>query len=260
MSALRRALLAGLSCLAVLSPSAPATAATVPAPAAELPQGRFADFLKVQGTFCLPDGAGGCAYILPGVPNMLYWGDLDSPEDCALVDYAGLAAEAVRQQSGGRISLGTSVTGTVSERPRTDGNTDVRIRLHTEKALTYVVKDCDLVNGAPLFGRSVAEVLAGTRATLGEARLDLELINNVPPGGELPDLVQLLVDPHLDQVPVRLTFRATAAGPLRAAFGVPDGTPGKATVDNRFVFADIDNRRQEIRLQPRKSAPAPGAD
>ncbi|MGE7390853.1 hypothetical protein ACQKM2_35795 [Streptomyces sp. NPDC004126] len=206
---------------------------------------RFAEFLKAQGTFCLPDGEGGCAELVPGVPNFLVWSDLD-PDSCALVDYAGLAAEVIRQQSGGTQRLGTRVTGTVTESPRPDGGTDVRIRLHAKNALTYVVQGCEVANGPLLFGRSVPEVVAGKHATLGDAQLDFRFINLA--GAPLPDLVQLLVDPQIGQVPISMTFRSSAKGPLRAAFGVPDGTPGKVSVSTDVQFDEPDNRKEEIRL------------
>ncbi|MGE7390852.1 hypothetical protein ACQKM2_35790 [Streptomyces sp. NPDC004126] len=245
---LRKTLLAGLACFAVLVPLAPASAA-------DQPSDRFAEFLKAQGTFCVPDGEGGCAYFLPGIPNMLGWSNQDA-SSCALVDYAGLAAGAIRQQSGGRIGLDTSVTGTVTEKARTDGGADVRVRLHARKALTYVTQGCELADGPLSFGRSVPEVLAGRPATTSEARLDLTFINNFPPGGQLPDLVQLLVDPHLDQVPLRMTFHATARGPLRAASGLPEGTPGTTVIHSDVTFAEPENRRDEIRLEPRRHTPA----
>jgi len=33
-----------------------------------------------------------------------------------------------------------------------------------------------------------------------------------------------------------ISFRATASGPLRANFGVPDGTPGRAVVTQTGLF------------------------
>ncbi|MER6314400.1 hypothetical protein ABT237_11600 [Streptomyces sp. NPDC001581] len=234
-----RALFASLfACLALVLPAHPAGAI-------EGGDQRFAEFLKNQGTFCLPDGEGGCQEIAPGVPNFLVWSDLD-PDSCAVVDYAGLAAEAIRQQSGGAVRLGTRVTGTVTETPLPDGRSDVRIRLHAKNALTYVVQGCDWLNGPPLFGRFITEVVAGKRAALGNAQLDIRFTNET--GVPLPDILQLLIEPLEGQVPLSMTFKSSTKGPLREAFGVPDGTPGKADVHTAIQFDDPDNRTEEIRL------------
>jgi len=46
----------------------------------------------------------------------------------------------------------------------------------------------------------------------------------------MPDLIQLAFFPRLGQVLEFIQFNAHATGTLRKAFGVPDGTPGRAEV------------------------------
>ncbi len=60
---------------------------------------------------------------------------------------------------------------------------------------------------------------------------------NTAPGAPLPDLEQLFFDPHPGQeLPSFLSFRSQADGELRAAFGVPDGTPGRVEVVQTGLF------------------------
>ncbi len=54
------------------------------------------------------------------------------------------------------------------------------------------------------------------------------VFNNSHPGDPLPDLIDLFINRPGDIV--SLSFRSRADGTLRAAFGVTDGTPGRATV------------------------------
>ena len=57
---------------------------------------------------------------------------------------------------------------------------------------------------------------------------------NTAPGAPLPDLLALLHTRFGDIKSVE--FHAQATGELRSAFGVPDGTPGRATVAETGLF------------------------
>jgi hypothetical protein len=83
-------------------------------------------FVDAQGTFCFPDGMGGCLTFVPPVANFIGW--TDRARNRALsVDYAGLVDDFF----GG--ALGTTTAGTVTERPLADGRAEVTVVLHTRK-------------------------------------------------------------------------------------------------------------------------------
>ena len=92
-------------------------------------------FISTQGTFCVPDGNGGCELFVPPVANF------PGAQRGASVDYAGLAEAYVRQASGGAISLGTSFSGRVIERRLHDGR--AQVLLFTKNALAWVAEVAD---------------------------------------------------------------------------------------------------------------------
>ena len=207
---------------------------------AQVTQRPIEDFLAAQGTFCFPDGQGGCLLFTdPPVPNFLAFRQSE-PERCAVVDYAGLANRWLEQRSGGAISLATTVDGTVTERPVEFQfefglfvGREIHVRLHARNALTWVVEGCTLASDALLFGQHAPEVLAGADAALGEALLEFMYLDGEfgsEPGGPLADLVQLLAFPLGEQAIIALRFRASANGELHEAFGVPEGTLGQAVI------------------------------
>ena len=59
---------------------------------------------------------------------------------------------------------------------------------------------------------------------------------NTAPGAPLPDLIQIWFFPVTGQELRYVQFSAKASGELRAAFGVPEGTPGRATVVQTGVY------------------------
>jgi hypothetical protein len=207
------------------------------------------DFVNTQGTFCIDDGRGGCFLFVPPVPNFLGSDTVQEvppqrgnvqPVRCASVDYAGLANATIEELSGGTVSLGTTTSGTVTERPLADGRAEVSVRLHTRNALTWVASGgdndtCDFATDPLLFGHRVPEVLAGEDAALGDSFLEVVFINPTP-GAPLPDLIQLFFFPLDGQEPRSISFLASGSGTLRAAFDVPEGTPGQAQVAQRGIF------------------------
>jgi len=202
------------------------------------------DFVSAQGTFCIDDGSGGCFLFVPPVANFVGWDTAQEvppqrgnvqPLRCASVDYAGLANAKIEELSGGAISFGTTVSGTITERPLADGRAEVSVLLHTRNALTWVASGgdndtCDYATDLLLFGHRVPDVLAGADAALGESFFQVKFINTAP-GAPLPDLEQLFFAPEPGQeFPTFIFLSAQADGTLRENFGVTDGTPGRAEV------------------------------
>jgi hypothetical protein len=109
--------------------------------------------------------------------------------------------------------------------------------LHTSNALIRAFKfNASTGEPEPLFGYSLGEVLGGAKPTLGESFFQLAF-KNTAPGAPLPDLAQLLLCPEPGQELEIISFRARASGPLRAAFRVPEGTPGRLEVSQTGLIA-----------------------
>jgi hypothetical protein len=191
----------------------------------------LSDFLSTQGTFCFPDGMGGCLLFFPPVP--LYLGENNADSSLvAWVDYAGVA------NTWANGAFGTQFNGTVTERSLSDGRAQVDVVLHATHALTFVTA------GNPpaplLFGHYAPDVLAGQDGAFATSSLETSFINTAP-GAALPDLIQLLFLPAPGQEAVLINVQATAKGTLRSAFGVRDGTPGMLTVAENGNFPKRSN-------------------
>ena len=178
------------------------------------------DFLDAQGT--LP---------LPAELQSLGWTDPKTVR-FAQVDFSSHANKWIVESGG--ISLGTETEGKVIERPLSDGRAEVTVLLHTKNALTWVVELESLVQPIDpysdylVFGHRADDVLQGMDPALGESFLKWVFINDAP-GDPLPDLLaQFVVEPTVETL--MLSFEAHADGTLREAFGVPDGTPGRAQI------------------------------
>ncbi len=185
------------------------------------------EFVAAQGTYCLDDGMGGCLLFVPPVANFIGTSD-PARGICAAVDYAGLADEWITAASGGAISFGTTFSGSVTEQALEDGRAEVHVRLNTRNALTWATDGCDFASSPLLFGHRAPDVLAGADAALGDVHFQITFINTAP-GAPLPDLIQLFFVPEAGQELRMLAVDARAEGTLRAAYGVPDGTPGRLT-------------------------------
>ena len=196
------------------------------------------DFIETQGTFCVgipPD----CFLIVDPIANFVGSSDPGTGR-LSSVDYAGLANKWIEEESGGEESFGTEMSGTVIERPLADGRAEVHVILKTTNALTWVVDGLGNFNGPLLFGNRAPDVLDEEKEpALGDSFLEVKFINTAP-DAPLPDLIQLLFFPEPGQEQVFFALRARARGELKALFGVPDGTPGRATVVQTGLFMKDD--------------------
>ena len=188
----------------------------------------LSDFLSAQGTTSL--------FQTP-VPDYIGWFN-NPPTHFALVDYAGLASKWL--QDNGGPSLGTQVSGTVSERPLADGRAEVTVILHTTNALAWVSTADDAINGTLLMGSRAQAILADPAnhpPALGGVEF-MVVFNNTAPGAPIPDLVDafILGNAAPGQELIALSIRISAVGPLHAAFGVTEGTPGRLVVTQTGNF------------------------
>ena len=127
--------------------------------------------------------------------------------------------------------------GLVIERPLADGRAQVAVLLVTHNALTWVTTGCeDIVTSPLLFGSRAADVVSAEREpALGDSSL-LLVFTNTAPGAALPDFIQLMFFPEAGQELHFISHRTQADDTLREAFGVPDGTPGRATGRQINIF------------------------
>jgi hypothetical protein len=192
------------------------------------------EWVDAQGTYCIDDGMGGCVLFVPPFENYLGESSFPPPPGVVTIlssfDYAGIAERKIIEEGGD--PLGTTFEGHIRERPLKDGRAECRVNLRTRNALCWANEcdmACDFATSPMLFGARSTEVLGGMPATLGEINLTVLFINTAM-GAPMPDIFKILVDPDPGQELLWFALSATANGPLREAYGVPDGTPGKMTV------------------------------
>jgi hypothetical protein len=190
----------------------------------------ISDWIAAQGSKTAADWAAELGFGF--IANYVAWSGRTGPhEDVSLlmvVDYAGLDAEAVAAESDGAITVPTKITGSVIERPLSDGRTEVHVTLRTRNALTYVV-DFELPDtfGPTIFGATPSEVAAGAKPPgLGDSLLEVVYIVDRVPGGPMEDLVHVIFQ-TADWLFVK--FIAAASGEFRGASGFPEGTAGRAS-------------------------------
>lgn len=143
--------------------------------------------------------------------------------------------------------FGTTVDGSVSEGGSPPGPANVKVIVHTGNALMRAYAFDPDFNAIPLFGYLASEVEDGAPPTLGDAVLQIGFTNTAP-GAPLPDLAQVGFCPAPGQALQVFAIRAQASGPLRAAFGLPEGTPGRLEVTQTGLIgtAAIANPRSRV--------------
>jgi hypothetical protein len=207
----------------------------------------ISDFINAQGTTSLfgPQSAPGVpAAGFAGYPDNIGWvtstaTNLAGNGRFARVDYSGKDAAFLSSHFG--INLGTTESGTITERPLADGRAEVSVELDTKNALawatTFSLSDTgyDSNNTTPLlFGYRPQEVVAGATPALATAHLHV-VFDNTAPGAPLPDLVNafILGNTAPGQELVALSFRADARGVAHTPTG---DQPGELVVSQTGVL------------------------
>jgi hypothetical protein len=142
-----------------------------------------------------------------------------------LVDYAGLANAYIEETTSGTTSLGTVVSGTVTECARDDGTAVISVNLITENALGFAQSVQDLSDNhfkflktPTIFGAKAQDVVAGSAPpALGSAQFQMTFVI-AHSGDPLPDIRIAFQDNNPDVRPITLDFTSTTDGTL------PDGT------------------------------------
>jgi hypothetical protein len=191
----------------------------------------IADFIAAQGTYNGPVfGFPAGTLIVPPAKNYLGW---TAPQDNLgiSVDYAGLA----NNYPGGTLNLGTTFDGNVVETRQRDGSSIVRVTLHTDDALTFVMPLDPAPTGNPfgdnplVFGTRVTDVVNGATAAVGDSLFSVAF-TSPQFGAPLPDIMQLVNDPQPGQNLLSIRFQATATGTFA------DGSPGMVKVSQAARF------------------------
>jgi hypothetical protein len=186
----------------------------------------ISDFLTTQGTFCVDPPT--CTLFIPPTPNFV--GFTDTVHDLGIsFDYAGLSDQPLNG------ALGTSFSGSITERTVADGSVIITVHLHTSNALVYVIpfdptsSDNQFGNNELIFGSRVADVQAGAQPALGDSTLDIQFTNTAP-GLPIPDLEQLLFAAGPGQNILSVVFQGSASGLLA------NGTSAKVHVIERGIL------------------------
>jgi hypothetical protein len=193
----------------------------------------LSDFINAQGaSMCFT----------PPAPDQLGWGTGANktngnanltPPRFALIDYTGAEAKYLLSQG---IDLGTTVAGSVRERPMADGRALVTVDLQTKNALGWAIQNPVDFNADPLvFGSRVLDVVAGKTPALGDSHFHVAFTNSAP-AAPLPDLicVNAAFCPAAKPCPpgFEIDFLqevASISGPLHAPLAA-EGTPGQLKV------------------------------
>jgi hypothetical protein len=209
---------------------------------AQVNQRPLSDFINAQGTTT--------CFIAP-VPAQTVWvneapGTDKEPrgnplaQRASLVDFTGTTAKFLLSHG---INLGTTMSGTVMERPLADGTALVTVDLDNKNTLAWAIafdptRDFgQIVDSPPLFGYRPQDLIANPALTpaLGDDHFHVEFTNTAP-GAAIPDLLcqASVVCPSMAPCPPAFNFEfisieASITGPLHAPLW-PEGTPGQLTV------------------------------
>ncbi len=191
------------------------------------------EFVAAQGTFCTMAGSDCFPFFAPA-PELFGWFN-GTFTTSGYVDYTGQTDTWLQSASDGKISLGTTVDGSVTERLLSDGRVEVHVILRTRNALTWAGSSSYVAGDPVTFGASPAEVLADATPVLGSSTLNVKYITTAA-GLPLPDLIQIAFAPEPGQEDVQVVFHAQATGVLREGSGFPDGTSGRLLIHQVGIF------------------------
>ena len=137
----------------------------------------LSDFLSTQGS---------TSQFFPPLPDYIGWAN-NPFTTFALVDYAGLAANYLATHGG--PSLGTTVTGSVTETRLADGTYEVTVSVSAQNALAWACDAPDIFNNPTIFGSRGATLLCNPSAptALVSSQLKVTFITTAA-GAPIPDL------------------------------------------------------------------------
>ena len=138
-----------------------------------------------------------------------------------LVDYGNV------QAASNHLSFGFTASGTVKLTTYADGTGEVRLDESFSNALSWANNSVN----QRIFGYSPAELIANPGDVPALSTGHMQLVYTVPEAAH-PELNVSNVLFFGGGTLTQLKFTSTATGALRAAFGVPEGTPGMLKEEN----------------------------
>lgn len=177
----------------------------------------LSDFLKAQGTLNNPP------LFFPPVKDYSGWADAVDPNTqlpttFALVDYAGIANNYIKAQTG--HSFGTEMQGSVIECKLSSNTAKITVALFTTKALGFAQSiqaladnNFDFLNTSTIFGAKAQDVVNGADAAVGPATLLTTFTVQQGSNGKfpLPDFLSVVND-AATYAPVTLNFTSITFG------------------------------------------------
>ena len=185
--------------------------------AAETQQRPFSEWLAAQSSFVNPATCGSSTFgwLTPDLATF------------ALADYSGKLGQCITN-NGGPV-FNPEFSGTVTERALPDGTAEVLVIHHF--ADTYALaRDLTQAGFPAILGYRAAELFnqPDRQSALANGMMQVKFINDYP-GAPLPDVTAI-------SNILSISIRIRGEGPLRAAFGVAEGTPGKLLVSQTGLF------------------------
>ena len=160
-------------------------ATSVPAEEIAGKQRPLSEFLEAQGS--------NSSFFEP-VPDYIGWGDTPFTT-FVLIDYAGLADQYLIDHCG--TTAGTTVRGSVTERPLPDGKARIRVKLHLGNVMGFAQSGEDLIennwefhNTGTIFGNKTMDVCEGATAAVGKATFKVTF--TMEQDAPLPDLMDVI--------------------------------------------------------------------
>ena len=189
--------------------------ATVNPSAAQTTNRPLSDFLSTQGT---------TTQYFPPVPDFIGWTNNNPPTLFAAVDYAGLVAKYLAAHGG--PSLGTTITGGITETRLADGTYEVVVTTNTRNALAWACDVSNIFTNPTLFGSRGSELAANPNLpyALVNASFKVTFITTSA-GAPIPDITGPVAY-NLKN----MKFSASGSGP------VPGGGTAKLSVIQSGVF------------------------
>lgn len=143
------------------------------------------------------------------------------------VDYAGNRAAA------NGLAFGFSASGSVTVRQQPDGTGLVQLSIDFTNALNFAFD----VNFTPIFAYSAVELAGDPTRSPGLCSGSLQAQYTVP-DAENPALNLFAVTFQGAGTLQMLKIHTVGTGPLRAAFGVPEGTAGQCVINQTGIFTN----------------------
>ncbi|HVE59850.1 MAG TPA: hypothetical protein VNB22_23760 [Pyrinomonadaceae bacterium] len=176
----------------------------------------LSDWLDAQGSVVNPVTCNSPTVLGFADPNFTYFG---------FADYSGKINACITAHGGPVFNA--EFSGSVTERDLPDGTAEVTVIEHFTNTYAYAL------DGAPPFGPVLgyrqSALLGQPDHPVGTANGMIQVKFLIPyPGAPLPDLIDAFL--------LSIKARIQGEGPLRASFGVPEGTPGKFIVSQTGLF------------------------